>query len=51
MIIGDGVADAGEMDEVARPGLRSGLLDRRSFLLGSAVSLGALGWPVARPAA
>jgi lipoprotein-anchoring transpeptidase ErfK/SrfK len=30
-------------DEAAAPGLRSGLLDRRSFLLGSAASLGALG--------
>ena len=43
MITDDGIADAGEIDEVARPGLRSGLLDRRSFLFGSAVSLGALG--------
>ncbi|HWG05205.1 MAG TPA: L,D-transpeptidase [Beijerinckiaceae bacterium] len=38
-----GIADAGEMDEVALLGLRSGLLDRRSFLFGSAVGLGALG--------
>jgi lipoprotein-anchoring transpeptidase ErfK/SrfK len=43
MITSNGFADAGEMDEVARPGLRSGLLDRRSFLFGSAVSLGAFG--------
>jgi lipoprotein-anchoring transpeptidase ErfK/SrfK len=43
MVAGDGIADPGEMDEGARPGLRSGLLDRRSFLFGSAVSLGALG--------
>jgi len=44
MITGDGIADAGEMGEVARPGLRPGVLDRRSFLLGSAaVGLGALG--------
>jgi lipoprotein-anchoring transpeptidase ErfK/SrfK len=38
-----GIADAGEMDAAARLGLRSGLLDRRSFLLGSAAGLGALG--------
>jgi lipoprotein-anchoring transpeptidase ErfK/SrfK len=43
MIMDGGIADAGEMDEVARPGLRSGLLNRRSFLIGSAVGLGALG--------
>ena len=43
MIMDDGIADAGEIDEVARPGLRSGLLNRRSFLFGSAVGLGALG--------
>ena len=43
MIMDGGIADAGEMDEVARPGLRSGLLNRRSFLFGSAVGLGALG--------
>jgi lipoprotein-anchoring transpeptidase ErfK/SrfK len=43
MIMDDGIANAGEMDGVARLGLRSGLLDRRSFLRGSAVSLGALG--------
>ena len=38
-----GIADASETDEVAPPRLRSGLLNRRSFLFGSAVSLGALG--------
>ena len=43
MIMDGGIADAGEMDEGARPGLRSGLLNRRSFLFGSAVGLGALG--------
>ena len=43
MIMDDGIADAGEMDEAALPGLRSGLLNRRSFLFGSAVGLGALG--------
>ena len=35
--------DAGEVDEVASLGLRSGLLNRRSFLFGSAIGLGALG--------
>jgi lipoprotein-anchoring transpeptidase ErfK/SrfK len=43
MITDGGIADAGETDEVARPGLRSALLNRRSFLRGSVVSLGALG--------
>ena len=43
MITESGIADGGEMDEVARLGLRSGLLNRRSFLVGSAVGLGALG--------
>ena len=38
-----GIGDAGEMGEGALLGLRSGLLNRRSFLLGSAVGLGALG--------
>lgn len=38
MILGDGTAEAGEMDERARPGLFS----RRSFLVGSAAGLGAL---------
>ncbi|WP_307431065.1 L,D-transpeptidase [Labrys monachus] len=44
MIMDDGIAGAGEMDKVARPGLRAGLLDRRSFLFGSAaVGMSALG--------
>ena len=43
MIMDHGIADAGEMDERALLGLRSGLLNRRSFLVGSAVGLGALG--------
>jgi len=43
MIIDGGIADAGAMDEGALPGLRSGLLNRRSFLFGTAVGLGALG--------
>ena len=38
-----GIADAGEIDAAARLGRRSGLLDRRSFLFGSAAGLGALG--------
>ena len=37
------ITDAGEMDEGVLPGLRSGRLNRRSFLFGSAVGLGALG--------
>jgi lipoprotein-anchoring transpeptidase ErfK/SrfK len=43
MIMDRGIADAGAMGEGALPGLRSGLLNRRSFLFGSAVGLGALG--------
>jgi lipoprotein-anchoring transpeptidase ErfK/SrfK len=43
MIMDGEIADAGERDEAGRLGLRSGLLNRRSFLLGSAASLGALG--------
>jgi len=43
MMIDDGIADAGERNEGALPGLRSGRLDRRSFLCGSAVGFGALG--------
>jgi lipoprotein-anchoring transpeptidase ErfK/SrfK len=43
MIMDSGIADAGEMDGGALPGLRSGLLNRRSFLFGCAVGLGALG--------
>ena len=36
-------ANAGKLDEVTRLGLRPGTLDRRSFLVGSAVGLGTLG--------
>jgi len=36
-------AAAGESDEAALPGLRSGPLSRRSFLFGSAIGLGTLG--------
>jgi len=43
MIIDGGIADAGAMHEGALPRPRSGLLSRRSFLLGSAVGFGALG--------
>ena len=43
MIRSHGRFDAGAMDEGALPGLRSKLLNRRSFLIGSAVGLGALG--------
>jgi lipoprotein-anchoring transpeptidase ErfK/SrfK len=43
MIMDRGIVDAGEMDRGALPGFRSGLLDRRSFLLGSAVGLSTLG--------
>jgi lipoprotein-anchoring transpeptidase ErfK/SrfK len=43
MIIDNGTADAGERDEGVLLGLRSGRLNRRSFLFGSAASLGALG--------
>ncbi|SFK39944.1 L,D-transpeptidase family protein [Methylocapsa palsarum] len=43
-MIRDGeIAGAGEMDEAALLGLRSERLNRRSFLFGSAASLGALG--------
>src|SRR5437588_5487321 len=42
MMTDGGNADAGEMNEAALRGLRSALLNRRSFLLGSA-GLGALG--------
>ncbi len=42
-ILRDGIADAGESNEEAHAGLRSGRLDRRSFLLGSAAGFGALG--------
>ena len=43
MRIDGGIADAGETRGAVRLGFRSGLLDRRWFLFGSAVSLGALG--------
>ena len=43
MIKDGGIEDAGETDEGTRPRLRSGLLNRRSFLFGSAAGLGALG--------
>jgi lipoprotein-anchoring transpeptidase ErfK/SrfK len=43
MIMDSEIADAGEIDAVARPGLRSRLLNRRSFLFGSAAAVGALG--------
>jgi lipoprotein-anchoring transpeptidase ErfK/SrfK len=43
MIMNDGIADAGERNQEAQPGLRSGRLDRRSFVFGSAAGLSALG--------
>ena len=43
MIMDGEIADAGKMEAGTRPGLRSERLNRRSFLLGSAVSFGALG--------
>lgn len=43
MIVDGGIADAGETDGIALLGRRSGLLDRRAFLIGSAVGLGGLG--------
>jgi len=43
MTMHDGIADAGEIKEGALPGLQSGRLNRRSFLLGSAAGLGAMG--------
>ena len=43
MIMDDGMADAGERNEGALLGLRSDGLNRRSFLVGSAVGLGAAG--------
>jgi lipoprotein-anchoring transpeptidase ErfK/SrfK len=43
MMMGDGMAGAGAGNEAARLGLGSGRLSRRSFLVGSAVSVGALG--------
>jgi len=43
MIMNREIVDAGERDEAALPGLRPGLLNRRSFLVGAAAGLGALG--------
>ncbi len=43
MIADSGIADAGGITRTAPLAPRSGLLDRRSFLLGSALGLGALG--------
>ena len=43
MIMDGEIANAGERDDAALLGLRSELLNRRSFLFGSAVGLGALG--------
>jgi lipoprotein-anchoring transpeptidase ErfK/SrfK len=43
MIIDCGIADAGEMDKGTLLGFRTGPLNRRSFLFGSAVIFGALG--------
>ena len=43
MTMDDGIADVGERSEGAPPGLKSGRLNRRSFLFGSAAGLGALG--------
>lgn len=43
MIMERGIGNLREGDKGAPPGLRSGILDRRSFLLGSAAGLGALG--------
>ena len=43
MTMDSGNADAGEIDEVASLGRPAGLLNRRSFLIGSAVGVGALG--------
>ncbi|WP_210495581.1 L,D-transpeptidase [Microvirga antarctica] len=43
MISNGSIDDAREADDVARHEFRSGLLNRRSFLFGSAIGLGALG--------
>src|SRR4051812_38675263 len=43
MIKNGGIADAGESDKAALIGRRSELLNRRSFLAGTAASFGALG--------
>jgi lipoprotein-anchoring transpeptidase ErfK/SrfK len=43
MILDSGIGEAGELDEGALHGLRSEILTRRSFLLGTAAGLGTLG--------
>jgi lipoprotein-anchoring transpeptidase ErfK/SrfK len=43
IIMDGGNAEAGKMDDIALLGHRAAVLDRRSFLVGSAVGLGALG--------
>jgi lipoprotein-anchoring transpeptidase ErfK/SrfK len=43
MITDGAIADRGQRDEAGRSGLRSGLLNRRSFLFASAAGIGALG--------
>ena len=43
MITDGGDADSGKMNEIALLGRRAGLIDRRSFLVGSVLGLGALG--------
>ncbi|MDB5593980.1 MAG: hypothetical protein JWM36_941, partial [Hyphomicrobiales bacterium] len=43
MMMDGGIADGGGLDEAASSGARTGRLDRRSFLLGSAAGLGSLG--------
>ncbi len=43
MSMNGGTADAGKMDDTALPGRRTELLSRRSFMIGSAAGLGALG--------
>ena len=43
MIMNHGMADAGEVEETAQLDIRTGFVNRRSFLCGSAVTVGALG--------
>ncbi len=43
MIMDRGIADTGAMGGALLPGLRSRLLNRRAFLLGSSAGLAALG--------
>ena len=43
MMMDGGIVDPGETDELGLRGVRSGLINRRSFLLGSAAGLGAFG--------